>query len=31
MEKLFRDTQDGDIQQLYVGEAGTNLRRKRKT
>ena len=31
MEKLIRDTQDGDIQQLYIEKAGTNLRRKRKT
>ena len=28
MEKLIRDTQDGDIQQLYIGKAGTNLRRE---
>jgi hypothetical protein len=31
MTKLIRDTQDGDIQQLCIGKAGTNLRRKRKT
>jgi hypothetical protein len=31
MQTLIRETQDGDIQQLYFGEAGTNLRRKRKT